>query len=555
MRSPLLPAAVVLLVLGLVFLLPGRDPGSAGPGGPFILPGSAAVGADVAAALLGLPRPELVEPPAWVLQRGGKDPILRSLDRLSWGSHDAIRASVETLEQHPEGLAEEVLSRLTALGESDIIHASKLVAMLAYDRGRTPGVLEELTWRALSESALVAKAALRVLGEHPDPVALAAILDRRNDPLEDVRDVARAALADQVRLGNEEALLYMLQDLEARPHLSDPRYLVALEGIEATPRALSVLRRIAEVAPYEDRVRALGVLLAKGDVDATHEVERMLESEDYIARGNGLRMAAKSGRVVGADQWREIVERGERDLCLFLLAILDRAIKTGDENADLAVELVERMAQDPTHAAQVESLDVLFSIGHPWGVERTRTELLTAEGPYLAQTVERIERVGGGLTPEFVELAFRRLEEPGLGDVERLLLCRLVAATDARRGADMLVRYVLEGVNQEGVLELVNQLVTLGPWGLARLEQEVGTDRGAALYVFVASHVGDAGCLPTLERISTDMSVDPVVRQHALDAIVRVHDGPREDTLRRVAQALGDPAVSDRAYLLFWNYL
>ena len=554
MRSSFIPALLILLLLALAFLMPGRDEAGV-VSGPYMLPGSAAVGPDVAAALLGLPRLELLDPPGWVVQRGGQDEVLRSLDRLSWGSHDAIRASISTLEEHPRGLAREVLSRMQALPDHDMIHLSKLVSMLAYDSEDTPGVVEELTRRGLSPNGLVSKAALRVLGQHPSSVALGAILERRDDDELDVRDAARAALVARVRNGDLEALAYMLADLEERPHDPEIRFFTALADVPTDPRVLSVLRRITEQADYAVRTEALATLAAHGDTRSIEELERMMVSDDMIARINGTHMAARSGQVLGEESWRSIVDRRERQPVLMLMAMMDLAIREGHSSAPLAVELIERMGQDPTHPAQVEALDLLFGMGHPWGVERTRNEIQTAVGPFLSQTVERIDREGGELGLEFAELAYDRLAQPDLGDIERLLLCRLLASVDPVRAADVLVGYVMEGTNSAGVLDLMSQLSQLGDQGLRRLQAEVGTNRGAGLYLLLASQVGGADSLPVIEQISMDMSLDPVVRQYALDAIVRVQGGDREGTLRRVAQVANDQQVRDRAFLLFWNYL
>ncbi len=554
MRTSLIPAFVIALLLGLVFLMPKRDSG-VGPSGAFLLPGSTAMGADVAGALQGLPRLELLDPPSWVKQRGGQDEVLRSLDRVSWGSHDSIRASIRALEAHGTGFAQEVLSRLDALPDHDIIHISKLVALLVHDGENTPGVVEELTRRALSPSGLVAKAALKALGEHRSQEALGAILERRRDEDLEVRDVARKALVSRVRRGDEEALAYMLEDMELQPHLPELRYIRALEDVEANGRVLSALRRIEELSSYSNSVTALGVLVSLGDAEATSQLESMMGSDDMATRINALHMAANSRQVVGQSHWRDLVEVGQRTPCLLLLAVLDLAINSGHEGAPEAVELIERMAQDPTHSSQVESLDLLFAMGHPWGVERTRAELQSASGPYLSQTVERIERAGGKLGAPFADLAFDRLSQPDLLPMDRLLLCRLLAGIDPLRGAELLVRLVSDATEGGSSLELINQLVKVGDPALQLLARSVDTDRGAGLFVFVASQIGGAGAVPLLEQIAANEGLDPVVRQHALDSLVRVVGGDRAGALRRVATASNDERVRQRSYLLFWNYL
>jgi hypothetical protein len=553
MRSSFIPATVILVLLSLVFLLPRRDPG-VGQGGDWLLPDSSSAGADVAAALLALPRLDLVDPPAWVRQRGAEDEVLRSLDRLAWGSHDAMQASIATLAKNTEGLAEALLDRLAVLGTADVIQISKLVTLLDVDQGENPEVMEELFRRAYSESPLVAKAALRVLGRHPSSESLAGILARRNDPNMEVRDVARSSLARRVLAGDAEALAYVTEELEASPAEADSRYLSLLGGQPGGERQLAVLRRVVAEAPYERRVEALGALVSLGDQDAVDELEDMLRNGDMAARLNAVFLAARSGRVVGRALWAEVFSRKVRQESLMLMGVLGLAIETGDESAPDAIELIEQLAQDPTHPCNSEAIGMLFDLGHSWGVERTRGELQDYVGHHLSETVTRIERSSGELAREFTDIAFERLSDPDLAPVERVLLCRLLSNLDPARGADVIVRYALDEQGPQ-VRELMSQLSLLGSHALRRLEDDLESDRAAGLYILVAAQAGDALTLPYLEALAQDMTKDRALREQALDCIVRVSDGPRAETLRRVALALDDMEVNRRAHLLFWNYL
>ena len=58
-----------------------------------------------------------------------------------------------------------------------------------------------------------------------------------------------------------------------------------------------------------------------------------------------------------------------------------------------------------------------------------------------------------------------------------------------------------------------------------------------------------------LESIVLDERRDPAIRMQAFDTIARLREGPREQVLRRLALELKDPRWSQRARLLFWNYL
>jgi len=555
MRVSLVPALIILLLLGLAFLLPRRSSDALG-GGPYVLPGSARAGPDVAAALLELPPLDLVEPPGWVLQRGAQDATTRNLDRLAWGGHGSLQAAFDLLTEQPAGLSEEVLARLDASRGEDTIQISKLLALLAHDPRDDPAVVDLLTQRALAESDLVAKAALRVLGQHPSQAALGGILFRLHDEDPEVHDAALAALAERVRRGDTEALAYLLQDLEERPDRPEQRALFVLAEVPTEPRIVSALWEVVEAAPYETQVMALGVLLHHRDARAIERVEQTLRDADLTGRLNALLMAAEAGCVLGTDVWQRIADGDVRQEVLLLMSLLQTAVRSGDASAPLAMEILERIAQDPTSSCQAEAIDVLFGMGHAWALERTRDELRTAIGAYLAQCVDRIEKYAGELGPDYALLARDRLAQPDLGPVERALLCRLMAHVDPQGGADLIVALALDPSRAGAQIgEYLTQLVRLSDWALRRLEPELGDDRAAALYVYVTAEAHLSSGLPGLERIVLDEHKDPVLRQQALDAIVRVHGGPREAVLRRVTEALDDPAMSAHARLLFWNYL
>lgn len=552
MRPSLLPTLAILVLLGLVFLLPKRQDDSAAEAG-FLLPGSAAAGADVAAVLAQLPRLELAEPPSWALSRG-TDGVLRHLDRMAWGSHAAMVSSRRSLEQQAGSLVPEVLSRLAALGEGDTIQIAKLVAMLGTKESteaESERVVEELVRRALSESALVAKAALRVLAYHPSPAALGGILERRNDDNLEVQSYARAALAERVRQGDNSALVYVLEELEETLASPDLAYVTALGEAAIDERARQVLHQIVDTADQNSVLTALASLLAHGDEMAMERVANLVEHGDTAARLNGMRMAALSGQVFMEDQWEDIVRERVRPLVLPLMSVLERSVNEGHEQALLAVQLLETIALDPTHSCNQEALDVLLRQSHPLAVEKTRTDLAESVGAYLNVSVDRIIHAGGELALEYVDLAMQRLETEDLGAAERTVLCRLVTHVDPSRSAGLVVEEVLDG-ESPGFLSL---LARLGGHGLQQLAPGLDDDRQAGLFIYAAASTGMAEALPYLETIVLDTERDRALRFQALDCIVRLDAGPREEALRRVANALADPEISARARLLFWNYL
>lgn len=549
MRS-IVPALLVLVLLGLVLLVPERDAAEGDSG--FVVPGSAAAGRDVATALFTLPALDLTEPPPWATQRGD-DEIQRLIDRLAWGNHDAVVRAREQLARHRGQLYPELLSRLRALGHTDPIVTSKLIAVLG-EEGSAPEVIDELTRAALSESALVSKAALRALAFIPVPEALGGILQRLHDDVPEVRTQARAALVHRVRGGDEEAIYYLVEDVQRNAATPDPHFLQVLGEVPADENVLRALRTVVERAGYEPKLTALSCLLVHGDEETKERVAEMIRSGDQITRVNAMRMTALARVVLAVDTWESTASFGAYQDCLNLMSVLVHAIRSGHDEAPLAYDLLELMAADPGHNAQAEALNVLFKFENAFAVDRTRLELQQGVGAWLGVTVDRI--VGAGQTAaaaEMVAVALERLEDPALGDDEEVLLLRLLANIDPASAAHRIAEHTREpGRMAEDMLPMLS---LLGGHGLSVLSDHVDTDRGAAVYVYAAAQVGDPMALPVLEAIVLDEALDPMVRQHALDAVARLRSGPREDSLRQIALALDDPSVSERARLLFWNYL
>lgn len=551
MRPTLLPSLLILVLLGLVVLLPKREAPTARDGA-FVLPGATAAGPDVAQLLAQLPELELDEPPSWA-QASGADEVRRHLDRLDWGSHGALVAARRSLEEHQGGLADEVLSRLRALDDSRVILISKLIGVLAAEGqvNDDPAIVEELVRRAFSPSSLVAKAALKALAYHPSPAALGGILDRRSDPDLEVQAHARAALAERASRGDEEALLYILDDLERSTRDPDLAYVTVLGEVEPSERVLEVLREIVDEALWDSRLAAQASLLNHGDEQTMEDVSAMLADGDLTARMNALRMAALSGQVFAWDQWQTLVEGRQRTLVLPLFSMLERAVLQGHEQALLAIQLLETVALDPTHSCNHEALDVLLRQGHPLAVERTRVEVQQAVGAYLSVTADRVIHAGPEIGGQFAELAAERLAAPDLDPADRVVLCRLLSHVDPARGAQVIVELCLQGPAPN----LLTFLSRLGPYALDELAGRLEDDRAAGLFIFTAATSRVAEALPYLELLVLDPARDPALRRLALDAVVRLETGPREEVLRRVAGALQDDELQSRARLLFWNYL
>lgn len=549
MRNNLLPLLAVLVILGLVVLAPRPE-----EGGPIEdLPGAASAGPDVASALLELRPLELGEPPGWALQRGSRDPVKRSLDRLIWGPHPAQLASRDLLAAHEGKLAPLVLGRLTALGETDPILVAKLIPALGRPGERTPEVLEELNRRALSTNGLVAKSALRVLRDIASSQALGAALARRHDDDESIRSLARAVLCEACRRGSSEARAYILEDLREHPGTPDTIYLSALGESPWDAETVELLRSLRDHVDVSDGFVVLGALLSLGDEAAAAELHDLVKSADPGTRTNALLMAAQSRRVLAPDIWEGTVRQRQRNEVLVLMSMMGRAIRDGTAEAPLAFELLQAMAYDASHPVQLEALDMLFAFGDAWAVERTRSELLDESGLYLQQTAERILQGAGPLRSEMLNVALGRLKQQNDG-VDRYVLLTLVAQLDPENAADPVIRMLMsEQLASRGAM--LPALVSLGEFGLARLEQELESDRGAGLYLLAAAHVRSPAALPVLEELATREGFDMALRRQAMDGIVRLAGGGRGEALRRVANAVDDPEVSKRAKLLFWNYL
>lgn len=534
---PLLVVGGVAVLMALVFLLPRREDG-----------------ASPAAVVTAPPALELDEPPAWALQRGADDEVLRALDRLDWGGPGALLASRETLEPHAGTLAPLILSRLRSLSADRSVLASKLVELLAGEDLAAPGVVDALVLRARSTSALEAKAALRVLADSDNATALDGILPRLMDGDLEVRSFARAALARVAQRGNRTAQEVILAELEASPQDPDLAYLTVLGDFQDRRRVENVLHTL-ERSPYDEpALIARTTLLRLGDPDAERAFKQMLAGNNRIARQNALNALVASGRILGWESFDTIVGLGDERDVLPAVSLLDLAVERGDPNAGHAMDLLEALAANRSNNVHTYVTGLLYNRGHPWAVESTRVELNQFVGGQLSETISRVIGGPADLQPEMASLALKRLQTQTLRDQDRELLLRLLAHVAPELGADPIVREALDESSPLAPL-MLPQLSRLGTVGLKRLEQELGTPQGDALFIRVAGDQRSGAALPGLERILLAPGTDPALRLSALDCIGRLRDGPRAEVLRRAVGQLNDPELSARARLVFWNYL
>jgi hypothetical protein len=562
-QSPVLPAAAgavrtpsrsfrlallaVAALLALVYLLPTREDGASRPVQDRLR--TVAITLD--------------EPPEWARQRG-HDEITRCLDRLSWGSHAAATAARAVLSRHAGQLAPELLSRLAALGSSDPVMASKLVELLGAEDPTEPGVLDELAARALSFNGLEARAALRVLSRINHPRSVNAVHTRLFDQDPDIVGFARGALAELARRGSPEAREIVLDELEADPLDVDMAYLTVAAAMPRDDRTDSVLQRIADQGQGTVRLVALTGLLVRDDPQAEAIFEEFIATGSGDQRLQALRAAGSANRVLAQGQWEFLIQQDVYPLSAALMRVLFSAIDSGHPDAARAMDLLEKIAVDPTMSVQTLVLDALFVRRHPNVIEGVRADLQVVEGMSLALTVDRI--LGGptdrpsdlALRAELAQLALKRLETgPELRDGDRVVLCRLVATIAPDESAPLLVDYAL---GRRGVDRVVSEAVTdllgpLGDAGLRRLQAELGTPEADALAVYAASAVRSEAALPLLEQLLVAEGTRPDTRRAALDCLGLVQAGPREEVLRRVLDRVPDPALRERAQLVFWNYL
>jgi hypothetical protein len=532
----LLVLAGVGVVMALVFLLPRRESNS-----PVQLAAE-------------LPRVELDEPPAWAVQRGAEDEVLRALDRLEWGGPDALEASREALERHAGTLAPLVLPRLAALGPDRAVLASKLIELLGNEDLSTPGLLDALILRARSPSGLEAKAALRVLSESRDPRALDGILPRLMDADPEVRGFARAALAQVARHGNLAAQSVILGELESQVNDPDLAYLAVAAEFQDQPRVEAVLRQI-ERSPYEEpALVARTALLRLGDPEAERAFREMLAGTDPFARRNALNALVASGRVLGWESFESIVRTGGVEDILPIVSLAELAVDRGDPEAPVAMDLLEALAADRNNSVHGVVTDWLYARSHPWAVEATRVELRQFVGARLAEVVSRIIAGPAALQRELAESAAERLATQELRDQDRELLMRLLAHTAPDLGVEPIVREALD--EQSPIAPLMLTLLSrLGPVALQRLERELGRPEADALFIRVALESRSSAALPGLERLLLAPDTDPALRRAALDCLGRLRDGPRAELLRKAVAAHADRELAAHARLVFWNYL
>jgi hypothetical protein len=545
--GPLLPLLAVGALAALVFVLPSRE--GAAPPPPV----------DVRLASI---RVELDEPPEWARARGA-DEVVRCLDRLDWGSHAAAAAARETLARHAGKLAPELLARLAAVGSSDPVLAAKYVELLGGEDPLAPGVLDELVARGLSFSALESRAALRVLSRVTHPRAVNAVRTRLFDQDPEIVGYARGALAEQARLGSDEARSAILDELERDPVDVDMAFLTVAASFPAGDRAERVLRLVAERGAGTVHFVALAGLLARGDAAAGAEFEAMLHDGDIELQQHVLRTLATTRSVLGQDLWETLIAQDAYPLCAPLVQILLSAMDQGHPDAARALMLLERIASDPGATVQAEARDGLFHRRHPNAIEGVRHDLQVLVGGQLVLVVDRIvtgpaERPSDlELRADLAELAIRRLRtDTGLSDPDRVSLCRLLTVIAPAAGADVLVEHALgRGVSRTAADGVTDQLAVAGEPVLERLARELPDPTAAALFVFVAAQADSPVALPHLERLLLDPSTAAATRRAALDCLALIHSGPREELLRRVLGGLGDPELERRAQLLFWNYL
>jgi len=525
--------------VGLVFLLPRRPEGGASQG-----------------ASQGLPLLALDDPPAWAVQRGG-DEVVRCLDRLDWGGHDALVASQRALEKHRGRLAPVLLQRLRATPDDNPVLQSKLVELLAGEDSTAPGVLDELLKRALSPHPLVTKSALRVLAGVRDQRALDGIVPHLFDQDVDVRSYARGALAQRARGGESDSQAIILAELSQSLGDPDMAYLAVLRNFPDDAELRAVLQQVVKVSGGSARMVALASLLALGDPDAAAAYEDLLAVPEVSVQVDTLRTAATAGKVVGEVHWDRIARAQNYTLTIALAGVLVLAYDTGHPSAPHAAEILERIASDLTDPARTDVITLLYNRSHPLAVETTRQELMHLVGLSLDRTLARVIEGPDALKPGFAELALERLQDTSLRPEERGLLIRMLAYVAPERGTELAVRFALQqdGATAEAAQSMRAILPVLGPPGLARLAREIGTPEGNALFMEDAGYLGSGDALPDLQRLILDPSTSRQQREEGLDTLARLRDGPREETLRAVIDQLDDPALRERGRLLFWNYM
>ncbi|HTE05544.1 MAG TPA: hypothetical protein VK824_05050 [Planctomycetota bacterium] len=534
----LLPVLAALVLVALIFLLPRRAAETA-----------------VAADPLEVAPLALDQVPDWARQRGD-DAVMRALDRLAWAGHDALEAGRYTLEAARGTLAPELLRRLDAVGESDPVLASKLVAVLGPEDESAPGVVDELVKRARSVHPLPVKAALRELAHVRARQALDGILPRLEDADLEVRANARAALSAHAIAGDVDAQTIVLAELITQPAEPDLAYLSTLKDFPDPAVTLPALRAIANKATSGARLVALTTLLRQEDPQARAVFEAMIAGSDPDTRINAWQALGVAHKVGGQSRWREllgIVARGEQ---LHMAQVMLVAVETDHPDKGLALDLLVGLAADRTNSVHDDILTALYLHGHPWAQETTREEIRTLVGGPLALSVDRVIQAGQP-QPDILEIALARLQDGSLRDDERLLLCRLLAHVDPARGAEPLVSFALDVIGRDAGLanEVIVLLPALGVHGLQRLERELGTAPGRELFLRDAADSRLGAALPGIERIALDAMLPERERFFALDCLARIHDGPREEVLRRVIDGWPDPRVKARAQLIFWNYL
>ncbi|MHC4844924.1 MAG: HEAT repeat domain-containing protein, partial [Planctomycetota bacterium] len=417
-------AGALLLLVALLYLLPQREaePVVEGP---------------IQTRVLELPPLQLDEPPGWARQRG-IDEVVRHLDRMSWGSHQVLVSSRDSLRRFAGQLAPEILSRLEAIGPGDPVLAAKLIELLGNEDPTTPGLVDELLRRALSNSALVSKAALRVLARVDDERAVEGIVARLFDTDPDLQAHARGGLAERARRGDKLAQDIVLDELELEADDPDLAFLAVVPEFGASEDVLRVLRLVVEQSGGAVRQVALTALLKLGDADAEAAFDEMLAGDDVFVHIEALTSAFTAGRVLGEAHWERFVRNGHREEVLALARLLTLSIDTGHDSALHAMTLLEFLASDGMSPVRSDVTSSLYFRRHVWAVEATRLQVQEAIGAGLSLAVDRVIDGPAELTPDFADLALQRIADPELEESDRFILFRLLSHVAPERSATQI---------------------------------------------------------------------------------------------------------------------
>jgi len=504
---------------------------------------------------------KIVTPPQEFLRKGVANRVERLLDRLIWGTNEAVNRTIGMLVQlNSPAVITLATVRLRKYLRDRPSLAKDYVDLLA--ETKDPAVIPVLVECAGDSTEMIRKAAIRGL------IGL------------DYRQTGRI-LIEQAQSGEPRMRLFGLQNLI--PDRS-PETFVFLSGIveqesDLELRTLAIehlghydselsrelLHRCFQDSRLDVRTAALKALLTLGDEQGNLYLEEMLGSEGPIRRINGVQLM-KLARSLPALSRIEALASDPVDEVRILLtiALITHLEAGGADNLDRARAGLQLLLGDPRPDVRIKALEGLYKCGDESVALSYLSKLPQAHGAELAEAVELTTKVFRCATA--AQLLLDRFEnDPGLTADERLTLLNGLANLKEPRAVDLFFRTIAgEGDSRgasigEFTLDRHAALIVhrLGEGVLERWQRFIDESHGdtaAYLYVNGVRNLGDARAAESLFEMAMDTSRSRWIREEAIKSMASFQDLQAGEYLLELHRDCPDRELGRLAYMVFWNY-